>query len=66
MTIAQGIIEKVEAGEVTADLTTIVELIQQQSLVSTESFNPALVALLAVWLVSIVEAYRVAKKEAYL
>jgi hypothetical protein len=66
MTIAQGIIEKVEAGEVTADLTTIVELVQQQSLVSTESFNPALVALLAVWLVSIVEAYRVAKKEAYL
>jgi hypothetical protein len=64
MARAQGIIDKVESGEIAADLATITELVHQQSSIATESLSPALIILLVAWLVSIVEAYRVGKKEA--
>jgi len=66
MTRAQYIIEKVQRGEVAADLATITELVHQQSPIATESLSPALIILLVAWLVSVVEAYRVGKKQASL
>jgi TM2 domain-containing membrane protein YozV len=63
MARAQDIIDKVQSGEVAADLATIAELVHQQSASATESLNPALIILLVTWLVSVVEAYRIGKKE---
>jgi hypothetical protein len=63
---AQSIIEKIERGEVSADLATISELVYQQSVTNTESLNPALIIFFVAWLVSVVEAYRVGKKESLL
>lgn len=62
---AQEIIDQVQRGEVSADLATIIELVQQQSMIAEESFNQALIILLVTWLVSVVEAYRVGKKDAF-
>jgi len=64
MTRAQDILDKVQSGEVSADLATIMALVHQQSATDTESLSPALIILLVAWLVSVVEAYRVAKKAA--
>ena len=58
----QEIVEKVQSGEVAADLATITELVHQQSQIIIESLSPALTILLITWLVSIVEAYRVGRK----
>jgi hypothetical protein len=66
MSRAQDIIEKVQRGEVSADLATITELVNQQSSTASDSLSPALIILLVAWLVSVVEAYRVGKKEASL
>ena len=63
MTRAQGIIDKVQRGDVTADIGTITELVHQQSATAMESLSPALMILLIAWLVSVIEAYRVGKKE---
>lgn len=63
VTRAQEIIDKVQRGEVTADLATITELVHQQSATAIESLSPALVILLIIWLVSVVEAYRVGKRK---
>jgi hypothetical protein len=63
---AQDIIDKVQRGEMSADLATITEIVHQQSTIATGSLSPALIILLIAWLVSIVEAYRVGKKEASL
>lgn len=59
---AQEILDKIQAGEVAADLVTITELVHQQSAVATTSLSPALTILLITWLVSIIEAYRVGRK----
>ncbi|MBL4765593.1 MAG: hypothetical protein JKX67_10015 [Colwellia sp.] len=64
MTRAQNILEQVQSGEVSADLATILALVHQQSDSAAESFSPALIILLVAWLVSVVEAYRIGKKEA--
>jgi hypothetical protein len=64
MSKAQDIIDKVQRGEVSADLATLSELVNQQW--ASDSLSPALIILLMVWLVSVVEAYRVGKKEASL
>jgi TM2 domain-containing membrane protein YozV len=66
MSRTQDIIDKVQRGEVSADLATITELVNQQSSTAADSLSPALIILLVVWLVSVVEAYRVGKKEASL
>ena len=58
---AQEILDKIQAGEVAADLASITELVHQQS-AATMSFSPALTLLLITWLVSIIEAYRVGRK----
>ena len=63
MTIAQSIIDKVQRGDVTGDLATIIELVHQQSPTLIESLSPALMILLIAWFVSVIEAYRVGKKE---
>lgn len=60
---AQDIIAQVQRGEVSADLATITELVHQQSMSAAESLSPTLIILLVVWLVSVVEAYRVGNKE---
>lgn len=62
LTRAQEIIDKIQRGEVAFDLVVISELISQQTANATESLNPAVMIFLIAWLVSIVEAYRVAKK----
>lgn len=56
---AQEIVEKVQSGEVSADLATITALVHQQSANAMESLSPALTILAITWLVSVVEAYRV-------
>lgn len=66
MSRAQDIIDKIQRGEVSADLATITELVNQQSSTASDSLSPALIILLVAWLVSVVEAYRVGKKEASL
>lgn len=66
MSRAQDIIDKVQRGEVSTDLATITELVNQQSSTASDSLSPALIILLVAWLVSVVEAYRVGKKEASL
>jgi TM2 domain-containing membrane protein YozV len=64
MTRVQDILTQVQSGEVAADLATIMALVHQQSATTTtESLSPALIILLVAWLVSIVEAYRIGKKE---
>ena len=64
MVRVQDIIDKVQRDDVAADLATIIALVSEQSTIATESLSPALIILLVAWLVSIVEAYRVGKKEA--
>jgi TM2 domain-containing membrane protein YozV len=63
MSRAQNIIDKIQLGEASADLATIIELVNQQSATSLNSLSPALIILSVTWLVSVVEAYRVGKKE---
>jgi TM2 domain-containing membrane protein YozV len=63
MSKAQNIIDKIQLGEASADLATILELVNQQSATSLDSLSPALIILSVTWLVSVVEAYRVGKKE---
>jgi hypothetical protein len=63
MSKAQDIIDKIQLGEVSADLATILELVNQQSATSLNSLSPALIILSVTWLVSVVDAYRVGKKE---
>jgi TM2 domain-containing membrane protein YozV len=63
MAIAQGIVDKVQRGEVPNDIATILELVLPQLATAKESFTPAVMIFLIAWLVSIVEAYRVANKE---
>ncbi len=62
MARAQEIIDKIQSGEVAVDLTTIIALVHQQSITNTGPLRPALILLLVVWLVSVIEAYRVGKK----
>jgi len=62
MVIGQDIIDKVQRGELIADLATITELVQQHSATAMGSFSPALIIFLVAWLVSVVDAYRVGKK----
>jgi len=59
---AKEILEKIQSGEVAADLASIAELVHQQSAEIMESLSPALTILLITWVVSIVEAYRVGRK----
>jgi len=59
---AQEILDKIQAGEVAADLASITELVHQQTVTATTSSSPALTILLITWLVSIIEAYRVGRK----
>ncbi len=59
---AQEIVDKVQRGEVAADLASISALVHQQSASTIESLSPALTMLLITWLVSVVEAYRVGRK----
>jgi len=59
---AQDIVDKVQSGEVAADLASISALVLQQSASIIESISPALVILFITWLVSVVEAYRVGRK----
>ena len=66
MSRAQDIIDKVQRGDASADLATITELVNQQSSIASDSLSPALIILLVAWLVSVVEAYRIGKKEASL
>lgn len=61
-TRAQAIVEKIQSGEVSADIASITELVHQQSSVALESFTPALIILLITWSVSVVEAYRLGRK----
>jgi TM2 domain-containing membrane protein YozV len=63
MVIAQDIIDKAHGDEVENDLAAILELVHLQLATAIESFMPALIILLVAWIVSAVEAYRVAKKE---
>lgn len=59
---AQEILDKIQAGEVAADLASITELVHQQTATATSSLSPALTILLITWLVSVIEAYRVGRK----
>jgi len=59
---AQDIVDKVQRGEITADLASISALVHQQSANTIESISPALTILFIAWLVSVVEAYRVGNK----
>lgn len=59
---AQKIVDKVQSGEVAADLASISALVQQQSANTIETISPALTILFITWLVSVVEAYRVGRK----
>jgi len=64
MTRAQTIIDKVSTGEVSSDFTTVTELVYQASVTNTESLTPGLIIILVAWVVSVLEAYRMGKKEA--
>jgi hypothetical protein len=57
------LIEKVQLSQAAVDLATILELFHQQTSSTTESLNPGLMIWFVAWLVSVLEAYRVAKKE---
>ena len=59
---AQEILEKIQSGEVSPDIASITNVVQQQSANTMESLSPALMILLISWLVSVVEAYRVGYK----
>lgn len=59
---AQEILEEVQLSEVTMDLASITELVQQQSAITPGSLTPAFTIFLVAWLVSVIEAYRVGKK----
>lgn len=63
MARVQEIVDKIQSGEVSPDLVTIIELVNEQSLTSAQSLSPAFLLFMIAWLVSIIEAYRVGKKE---
>ena len=52
MARAQDTIDNVQGGEVSADLATIAELVNQQSSTASDSLSPALIILLVAWLKS--------------
>lgn len=56
------ILDKIQSGEVTANIASITELVHLQLASTTASLSPALIILLITWLVSVVEAYRVGRK----
>lgn len=60
---AQYIIDKVESGEVSANITTITELVYQQSMTNTDSLSSASIIFFVAWIVSVIEAYRIGKKD---
>jgi len=62
MARSQEIIDKIQSGEIAVDLTTIIALVHQQSITTTGPIRPALILLLVVWIVSVIEAYRVGNK----
>jgi hypothetical protein len=63
MVRAETIIDKIEQGEITADIATITQLVHQQSFAVNGSLNPALIIFSIAWLVSVVESYRLGKKQ---
>jgi len=58
----QVILDKVQSGEISADIAAITAEVHQQTVNATGTLTPALVILLVAWLVSVVEAYRVGAK----
>ena len=58
----QDIIAQIERGEIALDIAAITELVQQQTATATDSLSPAVMIFVIAWLVSVIEAYRVAKK----
>lgn len=63
MARAESILDKIQRGEITADIATITQLVHQQSSATNDSLTPALLIFTIAWLVSVVEAYRVGKKQ---
>ena len=60
---AMLIVERVVTGEIEANVLVIRRLIsEQQSLADTQMLNLAAIALIIAWLVSILDAYRLGKK----
>jgi hypothetical protein len=63
MSRAIDIANKIQSGEVTANLITIVELIRQQTeLAHTQTQSIATYALMATWLISVIDSYRIGKE----
>jgi hypothetical protein len=63
MVRAESIIDKIQRGEVIADIATITQLVHKQSAAVNDSLSPALIIFSIAWLVSVVEAYRLGKKQ---
>ena len=63
LTRTQAILDKVQSGEISADIGVITAELHQQTASIAGSLSPALVILLVAWLVSVVEAYRVGSKD---
>lgn len=60
---AEVLIDKAQLGEIAVELTAVTDLLNHQSALSSESLTPALMIWFVAWLVSVLEAYRAAKKE---
>jgi len=50
--------EKIQSGDVPLDMGTITDLVSQQSGGSEQSANFAMIALVACWVIGIVDSYR--------
>jgi TM2 domain-containing membrane protein YozV len=62
MSRAVEIANKIQSGEVTANILTIVELIRQQTeAVNTPTLSIATYTLMTVWLISVIDSYRIGK-----
>ncbi len=55
---ALEVAEKIQSGDVPLDMGTITDLVSQQSSGSEQSANIAMIALVACWVIGIVDSYR--------
>jgi len=55
---AHEVVEKIQSGGVPLDLGTITDLVSQQSSLSEQSTNIAMIALVACWVIGIADSYR--------
>lgn len=63
MNRAVEIAEKIQSGEMLFDLLTITEIIREQSLqTDSQILSTATTVLMVVWLVSVIDSYRIGKE----